>query len=80
MGIPTVCLVLIREAAERVGIPRSVFLKFPFGRPFGDVKDKQMELAIIRDSLAFLTSASGPGAILDLTYKFRRAEDTPPKP
>ena len=62
-GIPTVCLSLLREVAEKVRPPRTLFVPFPMGYPLGAPDQPGLQLSIIRAALNLL-HASGPLLLL----------------
>ncbi len=64
-GIPTVCVVMNRDIAENVGIPRSLHVRFPYGAPLGPAGHPDTQMAVIREALNLLTSAAGPGQIVE---------------
>ena len=54
--------------------PRVVHVRFPFGRPLGEPGNPQQHRVIIEDALAFLAEAQGPGALLELPFRWRRED------
>ena len=60
-GIPTVCVILLREIAERVRPPRALSVPFPLGYPLGH--DPETQRSVIQEALALLESP-GPGPLL----------------
>jgi hypothetical protein len=54
LGIPTVCIQLLREVARRVGPPRSLFVPFRHGFPLGNADDPEMQRRVIRAALAMI--------------------------
>jgi hypothetical protein len=58
-GIPTVCLSLLREVAERVRPPRTLFVPFPIGYPLGAPDHPELQHSIIRAALN-LFDVTGP--------------------
>jgi D-proline reductase (dithiol) PrdB len=71
-GIPTVCVVGLREIAERVRPPRTVHLKWPFGHPLGEPGNRAQQLRVIHYALAALYTVEEPGTILDPGWRWRR--------
>lgn len=53
-GIPTVCLMLLREVAERVRPPRSLVVPFAHGYTLGAPHDAEGQKTIMRKALALL--------------------------
>lgn len=50
--------------------PRAAFLDFPMAHPFGRPFDREQQLAILRDVLSLLSSAHGPGTLVELPYEW----------
>ena len=69
-GIPTVVLGSCLDIMREIMAPRMVFLGFPLGRQCGRPNDRELQLSILRDSLAFLSEAGGPGQMLELPYRW----------
>lgn len=69
-GIPTLSIALCRDVVERVGVPRSVHYRFPFGFTLGEVNDEAMQLRILKDALRVVEEVDSPGAIVDLAYQW----------
>lgn len=63
-GIATVCVILLREIAERVRPPRALSVPFPLGYPLGP--DPGTQRRVIEKALALL-ERPGPGPVLE-TY------------
>jgi hypothetical protein len=62
-GIPTVCLSLMREVAEKVRPPRTLFVPFAIGYPLGAPDQPELQHSIIRAALNLL-DATGPLPLL----------------
>ncbi len=62
-GIPTVCLSLLREVAEKVRPPRTLFVPFPIGYPLGAPGHPELQHSIIRAALN-LFDVTGPLPLL----------------
>ena len=72
-GIPTVSLSINREWSAKVPSPRTGYVKFPYGAPFGEPGNANQQMTILRDLLVLLQTATTPGAILDLPYRWRKS-------
>lgn len=59
-GIPTVCLMLLREVAEKVRPPRSLVVPFAHGYTLGKPHDAEGQKAILRKALALLERSDVP--------------------
>ncbi len=66
-GFSTVVLTPTYEFNRAVGIPRSVAIEYPYGRPLGQVGDKEGQKEILLRTLSFLENARKPGEVLHLT-------------
>ena len=73
-GIPTVSLSINREWSEKIPAPRTAFVKFPYGAPFGEPGAKNQHMTILRDLFRVLQTAETPGVIVDLPYQWRRTK------
>jgi hypothetical protein len=62
-GLPTVCIVLLREIAEKIHPPRALAVPFPHGYPLGAAHDPEQQRAVVRAGLAML-SLEGPGPVI----------------
>ncbi|MBI4537060.1 MAG: hypothetical protein HY712_03780 [candidate division NC10 bacterium] len=71
-GIPTVGISLLREVAEKVRPPRTVFLRYPFGHPLGEACNTAQQRTILLDALRALETITAPGTILEPGYRWRR--------
>ena len=71
-GIPTICISIARDLTESVGVPRTVFVKWPLGHPLGEPNNILQQRTVIFDALQLLLSARAPGQILEPGYRWRR--------
>ncbi len=69
-GIPTVVVSTGRDLSAQVRPPRTVFVNFPMGNPFGKPFDKFQQRTILIDALHALESISCGGEIIDLPYEW----------
>ena len=63
-GITTVCLVLLREVAEKVRPPRALWVPYRHGYPLGPPGNTALHERILGDALRMAESAPGPGPVL----------------
>jgi hypothetical protein len=63
-GIATASIILVREIAERVGIPRALAVPFPFGSPLGRPADPELQREVLRRALA-MTQRPGPPPLIE---------------
>ena len=82
----TVLVTMMPYWAERLGVPRTVGVEFPFGHPLGRPGDRDTQTGIIREALRLLEEATGPGEIRELDYMWPQDLDEakkdwqPPEP
>lgn len=62
-GIPTISLVYLRAAAERIRPPRALWVPFPHGYALGKANDASLQLSVLRQAFELLNVA-GPGPVL----------------
>ncbi|MDK1021565.1 MAG: hypothetical protein QGD90_08010 [Candidatus Hydrogenedentes bacterium] len=67
-GIATVLVSTGRDLTQQVLPPRSVFVNFPMGNPFGRPEDKAMQREILLEALRLAESAVEPGVLVDLPH------------
>lgn len=56
------------EFHRAVGIPRSVAIEYPYGRPVGQVGDKEGQREVLLKVLSHLEKAEKPGKVLHLSF------------
>jgi hypothetical protein len=69
-GIPTVVVSTGRDLSAQVRAPRTVFVNFPMGNPFGRPFDRGMQRAILLDALHALESVTEGGSLIDLPHQW----------
>ena len=67
-GIPTVTLNMIWLYQRLIGMPRVAAIEHPFGRPYGDVADRETQTQVLRAALSMFESASEPGSVEHLPF------------
>ncbi len=55
-----------RDLTELVRPPRSLFVNFPMGNPFGPPNEPDQQRRILRTALELAAGAATPGEIVDL--------------
>jgi D-proline reductase (dithiol) PrdB len=55
-GVPTVCLSLLREVAEKVRPPRTLFVPSPLGYPLGAPNQPERQHSIIHAALGLFSA------------------------
>ena len=69
-GIPTVTLEMIWVYQRLIGMPRVAAIEHPFGRPYGDVGDRDRQRDVLLAALEFGHAASEPGQLLHLPFRW----------
>lgn len=69
-GIPTVLLGSCLDVMKQLMAPRTVFLDFPLGRQCGPPNERELQMKILKDTLAFLEYAENPGQVIELAYQW----------
>ncbi len=75
-GIPTILVSSARDITGAVKPPRAVFVNFPLGHQTGKPFERELQMNIIKDAFAALTSIREPGAIVDLPYRWKEGDDS----
>ena len=71
-GISTIGVTIVREYTEKVKPPRSVFLRWPFGHPFGEPFKKNQQRAVLREMFKAVQTIKTAGEIVDLPFRWKR--------
>ena len=69
-GIPTVVVSTGRDLSAQVRPPRTVFVNFPMGNPFGRPFDNVQQRTILLDALHALEIIKHGGDMIDLPYEW----------
>jgi len=69
-GIPTVVVSTGRDLSAQVRPPRTVFVNFPMGNPFGKPFDMVQQRTILLDALHALETIKHGGEMIDLPYEW----------
>jgi D-proline reductase (dithiol) PrdB len=72
VGIPTIGVSIVRQYSEEVRPPRTVFLRWPYGHPFGEPGNGPQQRTVLRAALKALVEIAEPGTIIDLPFRWRR--------
>ena len=71
----TVLVTMMPYWPERIGVPRTLGVEFPYGHPLGRPDDRDMQMAVIRAALALLEQARVPGETRELDYEWPQPLD-----
>jgi D-proline reductase (dithiol) PrdB len=69
-GISTVVVSTTRDLSAQVKAPRTVFVNFPMGNPFGRPFDRAQQRAVLLEALHAVETAQEGGALIDLPYEW----------
>lgn len=72
-GIATVSISMVPHVTYGVGVPRAVYVRFPYGNPFGEPHQTETQMAILRAALRWLHDATEPNAPVRLAISWRRS-------
>ena len=67
-GIPTVVVSTGRDLTELVRPPRSLFVNYPMGNPFGRPGDAPHQRRILMDAIDLFDAVTEAGTIVDAPY------------
>jgi D-proline reductase (dithiol) PrdB len=67
-GMSTILVTMMPYWSERIGVPRTAGVEFPFGHTLGHAGDAQEQAAVIGGALRVLAEAREPGTVVDLPY------------
>jgi D-proline reductase (dithiol) PrdB len=69
-GIPTIVIAALPPVVKQTGTPRAVAPRVPMGANAGAPNDKEMQTAIVKDTLEELMKITTPGTIVPLPYEY----------
>jgi hypothetical protein len=67
-GFSTLVLTPTPEFHNIMGVPRTAAIEFPYGRPVGDVGDRDGQRDVLLDALSVLEDAREPGELRHLPF------------
>jgi hypothetical protein len=74
-GISTVLVTPMPYWSEKIGLPRTLAVEFPFGHALGQPGDGETQMTVIRSALAMLTEATAPGEVRELDLEWPQPFD-----
>ena len=72
-GIATVSLSLAPYITLATGVPRVLNVRFPFGDPFGEPGDAEVQRAVLESALKWIYEAPEPNRLFLLRVPWRRS-------
>jgi len=67
-GFSTVVLTPTHEFNRAVGIPRSAAIEYPYGRPVGQVGDREGQRQVLLEAISVFEKAKTPGEVYHLPF------------
>jgi hypothetical protein len=67
-GFATLTLTMTPEFHRAVGIPRVAAIEYPYGRPVGQVKDREGQRQVLLAALQVFKKAKSPGQLFNLPF------------
>lgn len=64
----------LRTPVQRILYPRAALVRFPRGATVGTPNHPDQQRAVLRDTLALLDSASAPGTLVELPYRWEDSQ------
>ncbi len=65
---------MYRQGVDALRPPRVAYARFPFGQPLGEPGNVDQQRVFIEDALELLTTATEPGTIEALPYRWCRED------
>lgn len=69
-GIPAIIIAALPPVVRHTGTSRAVAPLVPMGANVGEPNNKEMQAAILRDTLKQLIEINSPGKIVPLPYEY----------
>jgi len=63
-GLSTILVTMMPFWVEKIGVPRTLVVEFPFGHTLGQPHNVAQQMRVIRQALAVLETAEAPGTIV----------------
>lgn len=63
-GFSTILVSMMPYWAEKIGVPRTLAVEFPFGQTLGEPGNVDQQMRVIGQALAVLETSTNPGTII----------------
>lgn len=63
-GLATIMVTMMPYWAEKIGVPRTLAVEFPFGHTLGQPHNIEQQMRVLRQALDVLQSVEVPGTIV----------------
>ena len=70
MGLSTILVTNMPFWAEKIGVPRTLAVEYPFGHMLGQPHNVEQQREVIQDALGVLETARVPGTIVHSSEKW----------
>jgi D-proline reductase (dithiol) PrdB len=74
-GLSTVMVTSMPYWSEKLGVPRTLGVEFPYGHMLGMPNDREMQMTVIRAALSLLAEAREPGIIREMDIEWPQPFD-----
>jgi D-proline reductase (dithiol) PrdB len=71
-GIATVSVTMAPTVTYGVGVPRALYVRFPYGNPYGEPGDDETQRQILHAAIQWLYDARKPNQMARLACGWRR--------
>jgi hypothetical protein len=72
-GIATVSITMVPYISIATGVPRTLYVRFPYGDPFGEPGDVARQREVLTAALQWLYDAPAPNQLFKLSASWRRS-------
>jgi len=72
-GIATVSLSMAPYITLATGVPRALYIRFPFGDPFGEPGASETQRTVLESALRWIYEAPDPNRLFRLRVQWRRS-------
>ena len=63
-GFSTILVTMMPYWAEKIGVPRTLAIEFPFGQTLGQPGNVDQQMRVIREALEVLEASTSPNTII----------------
>ena len=75
-GLSTILVTMMPFWVEKIGVPRTLAVEFPFGHTLGQPHNVPQQMRVLRQALTVLETADTPGTIIHSPEKWPVDEKT----
>jgi len=74
-GLSTILVTMMPFWAERVGVPRTLAVEFPFAQTLGQPQNRSQQMFVIQSALKVLEEIDQPGIVRHSTEEWPQPKD-----